>query len=124
MTRRTLPFGGAGAVEALLPFALSWTGISLAAAVLAVFAYRVFNLWLPLVPAALGATAVGVLLDTVAPALGADRLLVTHRDGPGGLGAAVSASIRSKLPISFTATGNAWGLRPADPYELAGLVVQ
>jgi uncharacterized membrane protein YbhN (UPF0104 family) len=54
LTRRTLPFGGAGAVEALLPFALSWTGISLAAAVLAVFAYRVFNLWLPLVPAALG----------------------------------------------------------------------
>jgi uncharacterized membrane protein YbhN (UPF0104 family) len=54
LTRRTLPFGGAGAVEALLPFALSWTGISLAAAVLAVFAYRVFNLWLPLIPAALG----------------------------------------------------------------------
>jgi uncharacterized membrane protein YbhN (UPF0104 family) len=54
LTRRTLPFGGAGAVEALLPFALSWTGISLAAAVLAVFAYRVFNFWLPLLPAALG----------------------------------------------------------------------
>jgi len=54
LTRRTLPFGGAGAVEALLPFALSWTGISLAAAVLAVLAYRVFNLWLPLLPAALG----------------------------------------------------------------------
>jgi flagellar biosynthesis GTPase FlhF len=77
-----------------------------------------------LVPAALGTSDVGVLLDTVAPALGADRLMVTHRDGPGGIGAAVSASIRSKLPISFTATGNAWGLRPADPYELAGLVVQ
>jgi uncharacterized membrane protein YbhN (UPF0104 family) len=54
LTRRTLPLGGAGAVEALLPFALSWCGISLAAAVLAVFAYRVCNLWLPLVPAALG----------------------------------------------------------------------
>jgi uncharacterized membrane protein YbhN (UPF0104 family) len=54
LTRRTLPFGGAGAVEALLPFALSWTGMSLSAAVLAVFAYRVFNLWLPIVPAALG----------------------------------------------------------------------
>ncbi len=77
-----------------------------------------------LVPAALGRNDVGVLLDTVAPALGADRMLVTHRDGPGGLGHAVSASIRAKLPISFTATGNAWGLRPADPYELAGLVVQ
>jgi uncharacterized membrane protein YbhN (UPF0104 family) len=54
LTRRTLPLGGAGAVEALLPFALSWCGISLAAAVLAVFAYRVFNLWLPIVPAAIG----------------------------------------------------------------------
>jgi len=54
LTRRTLPLGGAGAVEALLPFALSWCGISLAAAVLAVFAYRVFNLWLPIIPAAVG----------------------------------------------------------------------
>ena len=54
LSRRTLPFGGAGAVEALLPFALSWCGISLAAAVLAVFAYRIFNFWLPALPAALG----------------------------------------------------------------------
>jgi uncharacterized membrane protein YbhN (UPF0104 family) len=54
LTRRTLPFGGAGAVELLLPLALSWTGISLAAAVLAVFTYRIFNFWLPLIPAALG----------------------------------------------------------------------
>jgi uncharacterized membrane protein YbhN (UPF0104 family) len=54
LTRRTLPLAGAGAVEALLPFALSWCGISLAAAVLAVFAYRVCNLWLPLLPAAIG----------------------------------------------------------------------
>jgi uncharacterized membrane protein YbhN (UPF0104 family) len=52
LTRRTLPLAGAGAVEALLPFALSWVGYGLAAAVLAVFAYRVFNLWLPLGPAA------------------------------------------------------------------------
>jgi uncharacterized membrane protein YbhN (UPF0104 family) len=57
LTRRSLPLGGAGAVEALLPFALSWVGISLAAAVVAVFAYRVFNLWAPLVPAALGLRA-------------------------------------------------------------------
>lgn len=54
LSRRTLPFGGAGAVEALLPFALSWCGINLAAAVLAVVAYRVFNFWLPTLPAALG----------------------------------------------------------------------
>jgi hypothetical protein len=52
LTRRTLPLAGAGAVEALLPFALHWVGYGLAASVLAVFAYRVFNLWLPLGPAA------------------------------------------------------------------------
>jgi len=51
LTRRTLPLAGAGAVEALLPFALVWVGYGLAPAVLAVFAYRIFNLWLPLGPA-------------------------------------------------------------------------
>jgi uncharacterized membrane protein YbhN (UPF0104 family) len=54
LTRRTLPFAGAGAVEALLPFALSWVGFALAAALLAVFAYRVFNLWLPVGPGLVG----------------------------------------------------------------------
>jgi uncharacterized membrane protein YbhN (UPF0104 family) len=52
LTRRTLPLGGAGIVEALLPFALAWVAVvPLAPAVLAVFAYRIFNLWLPLLPA-------------------------------------------------------------------------
>jgi uncharacterized membrane protein YbhN (UPF0104 family) len=51
LTRRTLPLAGAGAVEALMPFALTWVGFGLAPAVLAVFAYRIFNLWLPLGPA-------------------------------------------------------------------------
>ena len=54
VTRRTLPLGGAGAVEALLPFALSWTGVPLTAAILAVFTYRIFNFWLPVVPAVVG----------------------------------------------------------------------
>jgi len=54
LTRRTLPLGGAGSVEAFVSFALAWTGVPLATAVLAVCAYRVFNLWLPLVPAAFG----------------------------------------------------------------------
>ena len=54
LTRRTLPLGGAGAVEALLPFALYWTGVPLAAAILAVFTYRVFNFWLPVLPAVVG----------------------------------------------------------------------
>ena len=54
LTRRTLPLGGAGAVEALVSFALAWSGVPLANAVLAVCAYRIFNLWLPLLPAAFG----------------------------------------------------------------------
>src|SRR5262249_50023246 len=52
LTRRSLPLAGAGAVETMLPFALMWTGIALPAAVVCVFAYRLFNLWLPLLPAA------------------------------------------------------------------------
>jgi uncharacterized membrane protein YbhN (UPF0104 family) len=54
LTRRTLPLAGAGVVEALLPFALLWVSMPLAAALWAVLAYRFFNLWLPLVPAVLG----------------------------------------------------------------------
>jgi uncharacterized membrane protein YbhN (UPF0104 family) len=54
LTRRTLPLAGAGVVEALLPFALVWVGAGLAPAVLAVFLYRIFNLWLPLIPAVVG----------------------------------------------------------------------
>jgi Lysylphosphatidylglycerol synthase TM region len=52
-TRRSLPLAGAGAAEALMPFAMHWMTVPLAAGVLAVFAYRLCNLWLPLGPAAL-----------------------------------------------------------------------
>jgi uncharacterized membrane protein YbhN (UPF0104 family) len=54
LTRRALPLGGAGIIEALLPFALGWLKIALAPALLAVFAYRLINLWLPIVPALAG----------------------------------------------------------------------
>ena len=54
LSRRTLPFAGAGAVEALLPLALTWVGVPLGQALLSVFAYRVFNLWLPVIPATPG----------------------------------------------------------------------
>jgi uncharacterized membrane protein YbhN (UPF0104 family) len=54
LTRRTLPLAGAGVVEAFLPFALSWMRYPLAASLLGVFAYRIINLWIPLVPALLG----------------------------------------------------------------------
>jgi uncharacterized membrane protein YbhN (UPF0104 family) len=54
LTRRTLPLAGAGAVDALLPFALHWSGTPLADAVTAVLAYRIINFWLPIVPAVFG----------------------------------------------------------------------
>ena len=54
LTRRALPLGGAGVVEALLPFALGWVKIPLAPALLGVFAYRLINLWLPMIPALAG----------------------------------------------------------------------
>jgi uncharacterized membrane protein YbhN (UPF0104 family) len=54
LTRRALPLGGAGVVEALLPFALGWLKIALLPALLAVFAYRLINLWLPMIPALAG----------------------------------------------------------------------
>jgi uncharacterized membrane protein YbhN (UPF0104 family) len=54
LTRRSLPLAGAGAVEGLLPFALVWLSYPLAIAVLAVLAYRVFNLWLMAIPAVIG----------------------------------------------------------------------
>jgi uncharacterized membrane protein YbhN (UPF0104 family) len=57
LTRRTLPLAGAGVVEALLPYALVWVGATLAPALLAVFVYRFFNLWLPLIPAVVGIRA-------------------------------------------------------------------
>jgi uncharacterized membrane protein YbhN (UPF0104 family) len=54
LTRRALPLGGAGVVETLLPLALGWVKIARAPALLAVFAYRLINLWLPIIPAVAG----------------------------------------------------------------------
>jgi uncharacterized membrane protein YbhN (UPF0104 family) len=52
LTRRTLPFAGAGIVEVLMPLTLVAAGAPFAGAILGVFTYRLFNLWLPLIPAA------------------------------------------------------------------------
>jgi uncharacterized membrane protein YbhN (UPF0104 family) len=54
LTRRTLPLGGAGIVETLLPFSLGWVGIARVPSILGVAAYRAFNLWLPMLPALAG----------------------------------------------------------------------
>jgi uncharacterized membrane protein YbhN (UPF0104 family) len=54
LSRRALPLGGAGVVEILLPYSLGWLNIALLPALLAVFAYRLINLWLPMIPALAG----------------------------------------------------------------------
>jgi uncharacterized membrane protein YbhN (UPF0104 family) len=51
LTRRTLPFAGAGIVEVLMPLTLVAAGAPFAGAILGVIVYRIFNLWLPLLPA-------------------------------------------------------------------------
>ena len=51
LTRRALPAGGAGFVEVALTFALSGMGVPFARALVGVVVYRLFNFWLPIVPA-------------------------------------------------------------------------
>ena len=52
LTRRSLPFGGPGVVEILLAYVLTWFDVKFAAAAAGVVAYRIFNFWLALLPAA------------------------------------------------------------------------
>jgi uncharacterized membrane protein YbhN (UPF0104 family) len=54
LSRRTLPLGGAGVVDLLLPISLALVGVALAPAVVAVVVYRFMNLWLPMIPALAG----------------------------------------------------------------------
>jgi uncharacterized membrane protein YbhN (UPF0104 family) len=49
LSRRTMPFAGAGLIEVFLIWALTWVGTPLARAIPAVFAYRFFNIWVPTV---------------------------------------------------------------------------
>lgn len=51
-TRRSLPLGGPGVVEILLAWALTWFHVAFAPAAAGVVAYRLFNFWLALLPAA------------------------------------------------------------------------
>lgn len=53
LTRRALPAGGAGFVEIALTLALVGVGVGFVRALVAVVIYRLFNFWLPIVPALL-----------------------------------------------------------------------
>jgi uncharacterized membrane protein YbhN (UPF0104 family) len=63
LTRRSLPAGGAGVVEIALTFALAWVGFPFVRALLGVVVYRLFNLWLPILPALAVLPAVNELRD-------------------------------------------------------------
>jgi uncharacterized membrane protein YbhN (UPF0104 family) len=64
LTRRSMPLGGAGVTEALMTFALHWTGLPVLPALAAVVVYRVFNFVLPAVPAFIVRARVRPLLRT------------------------------------------------------------
>ena len=51
LTRRALPAGGAGVVEVALTFALVGMGVRFVPALIGVLIYRLFNFWLPIIPA-------------------------------------------------------------------------
>jgi uncharacterized membrane protein YbhN (UPF0104 family) len=51
LTRRALPAGGAGFVEVALTFALVAMGARFIPALIGVLVYRLFNFWLPILPA-------------------------------------------------------------------------
>jgi uncharacterized membrane protein YbhN (UPF0104 family) len=51
LTRRALPIGGAGVVEVALTLALVGMGLRFTPALIGVVIYRLFNFWLPIVPA-------------------------------------------------------------------------
>ena len=51
LTRRSLPAGGAGLLEVALTLALVGMGMHFVPALVGVIIYRLFNFWLPIVPA-------------------------------------------------------------------------
>lgn len=63
LTRRSLPFGGAGVTEVLLTFGLHWVGQPVAPALAAVVVYRLFNFALPTIPALLARGRVDPLIE-------------------------------------------------------------
>jgi flagellar biosynthesis GTPase FlhF len=78
-----------------------------------------------LVPASADIEPSRALLEALAGRIGVDRILITRLDEAPALGAHVALSISSRLPISYLASGGAasYGLAPADPFALAGMVL-
>ncbi len=74
LTRRALPAGGAGFVELALTLALVGMGVGFVKALVAVVIYRLFNFWLPIIPALLLMPAIRDMRERfrAAPGPGAD----------------------------------------------------
>ena len=78
-----------------------------------------------LVPASADVQPSQALLAALAGRIGVDRILITRLDEAPALGAQIALSISSRLPISYLASGGEadFGLAPADPVVLAGMVL-
>ena len=78
-----------------------------------------------LVPASADVQPSQALLAALAGRIGVDRILITRLDEAPALGAQIALSISSRLPISYLASGGEahFGLAPADPIVLAGMVL-
>lgn len=76
-----------------------------------------------LVPASLSPAEAWVMLEGLREQIAVDRLLLTRLDEGGDARAVVALSLEARIPISYVAVGDEWGLRPAEPAELAELVL-
>jgi uncharacterized membrane protein YbhN (UPF0104 family) len=79
LTRRSLPAGGAGIVEIALTFALHWVGLPFVPALVGVVTYRLFNFWLPMVPAM---AVLPAIADLRAEYAGAEKATDREPDAP------------------------------------------
>ena len=82
LTRRSLPAGGAGIVEIALTFALHWVGLPFVPALVGVVTYRLFNFWLPMVPATAVLPAIALLRAEFAGAEAASDPVGARRAEP------------------------------------------
>ena len=81
-TMLPLPAGGAGSIDAAMTYALTLVGVPLAAALVAVVAYRFFTFWLPLIPAFFAGVTLKSLRERLpeVPHPAADTRLVSFSD--------------------------------------------
>ena len=77
------------------------------------------------VPAATDVRAVRALLDALSGRIAVGRLLITRLDEMPSAAVAVGLSLTLRKPISYVSSGRdpRRGLRPADPAELAAMVM-